>query len=144
MIRLLLALVVLALAACRSAPGGPPPDEFRRSVAGGDWELVTLRDQPAAVGGGGRRATLRFADDSARVSGFAGCNRYFGSYTMSDGSTLTFGTIAMTRMACAEGMELERELAEAFRRTSRYTLADGRLTLLDATGPVAGFVRADR
>ena len=144
MTRSLLALVVLALAACHTAPGPASPDDFRRSVAGGDWELVTLRGQPAPTGSDGRRATLRFEADSARVSGFAGCNRYFGGYTMGEGDALAFGTIATTRMACAEGMDLERQLGEVFRQVSRYSLADGRLTLLAATSPLAVFARSQR
>lgn len=139
--RTLVALLVLALAACRANTGMTPPADFRRAVGGVEWELVTLRDQPAPTGAGGRRATLRFDADSARVSGFAGCNRYFGGYTLGDDSALTFGGLAMTRMACADGMELERQLAEAFRQVTRYEIAGDRFTLLGATGPVAGFAR---
>jgi len=132
----------LALAACRPTAAVLSPADFRRSVGGTEWELVELQGQPAPVGAGGRRATIRFDADSARVTGFAGCNRYFGSYSLgADELALTFGAVGMTKMACAQGMDLERQLGEALTQTSRYTLQEGRLTLLDATGPRATFVR---
>lgn len=135
-------LFSLALMACRPTAAVLSPADFRRSVAGTEWELVELQGQPAPVGAGGRRATMRFDADSARVSGFAGCNRYFGSYSLgNDEPALTFGAVGMTKMACAQGMDLERQLGDALSRTSRYTLQDGRLTLVDATGLRATFVR---
>jgi heat shock protein HslJ len=142
--RLLLVLVpfALALTACRPTVGVLSPADFRRAVAGTEWELVELQGRPAPVGVGGRRATIRFDADSARVTGFAGCNRYFGSYSLgADEPALTFGAVGMTRMACTQGMDLERQLGDALTRTTRYTLEEGRLTLRDATGPQATFVR---
>lgn len=142
--RLLLVLVpfALALTACRPTAAVLSPADFRRSVAGTEWELVELRGQPAPVGAGGRRATIRFDADSARVSGFAGCNRYFGAYSLgADEPALAFGAVGMTKMACAQGMDLERQLGDALTQTTRYTLQEGRLALLDATGPRATFVR---
>ena len=139
---LLVLSCALALAACRPTAAVLSPADFRRSVAGTEWELVELQGQPAPVGAGGRRATIRFDADSARVTGFAGCNRYFGSYSLgADEPALTFGAVGMTRMACAQGMDLERQLGNALTQTKRYTLEEGRLTLRDATAPQATFVR---
>lgn len=111
-----LELVMLSvLAACHSAPPGVP--EPVQSPVGVEWTLASLGGQPAVLGAGGRPATLLLTDISSRASGFAGCNQFSGSYTLS-GSSLSFGPLAMTRMACAQGGELE----------SRYTMALGRVT----------------
>jgi heat shock protein HslJ len=143
--QLRLPLLVLALMSCRPTAAVLSPVDFRASVSGADWELVELRGQPAPLGAGGRRATLRFDADSARVSGFAGCNRYFGSYTLDDDEPeISFGAVGMTRMACSEGMQLESQLAEALSRTSRYMIEAGRLALFDASNPLAVFVRTGR
>jgi heat shock protein HslJ len=138
-------LVVLAAAACQPSATPEPSDaEFRTAVAGADWELRELNGSPASLGAGGRPATIRFEADSARVAGFAGCNRYFGGYTL-DGMTIRFGAVGMTKMACAEGMPLEQQLAAALEATRRYELAGGRLTLLgESGGAVARFERASR
>lgn len=141
-----LPFLVLALAvSCRPTAAVLTPVDFRASVSGADWELVELRGQAAPLGAGGRRATLRFDADTARISGFAGCNRYFGSYTLDDDEPeISFGAVGMTRMACSEGMQLESQLAEALSRTSRYTVEAGRLSLFDASNPLAVFVRTSR
>jgi heat shock protein HslJ len=134
---LLLPLVVGALG-CRRPPTSAGPADFR--AAASEWELKELAGQPAPTGVGGRRATLRFESDTARVAGFAGCNRYFGTYTV-DGTALRFGAIGMTRMACAEGMGLEQQLGAALEATRSYTLNASQLTLLGSNGPVARFER---
>ena len=143
--RLHIPLLVLALMGCRPTAPVLSPVDFRRAVSGSDWELVELRGQPAPHGAGNRRATLRFDADSARISGFAGCNRYFGGYTLHDDEpVLRFGAIGMTRMACSQGMQLETQLADALRQTSRYTLHEDRLILMDADRSQAVFVRGSR
>jgi heat shock protein HslJ len=138
----LLAGALLALAAaCAPSPGsGLAPADFRAAVAGIDWELTEINGAPAPTGAGSRRATIRFDADTARVAGFSGCNRYFGNYTL-DGTALRFGAVGMTKMACAEGMELERQLGTALEATRRYELKEGELTLFGDAGTVAKFVR---
>ena len=89
---------------------------------------------------GGRLPTLRFDADSARVAGFAGCNRFGGSYTV-EGSTFHFGPLAMTRMACAEGMELEQRLARALQRVDRYVTAEDWIEFYAGPSVVARFSR---
>ena len=61
----------------------------------------------------GRR--LRERSDAAGL-GSTGCNRFVGSYTMSD-SSLRFGSIATTRMACPGSMEQESAFEWAHERT---------------------------
>jgi heat shock protein HslJ len=138
--RLGLIPLIVAAAACRQPPTPGGAADFRAAVAGADWELRELAGQPAPTGAGGRRATLRFEPDTARVAGFAGCNRYFGTYTL-DGTALRFGPIGMTRMACAEGMGLEQQLGAALEATRSYTLNGNELTLLGTSGPAARFER---
>jgi heat shock protein HslJ len=136
-------LMLALVAGCARKQPQLSPAAFRAAVAGTDWELHELHQLQGALvpqGNGGRRATIRFEADTARVAGFSGCNRYFGSYTL-DGAALRFGGIGMTKMACPQGMSLERMLASALEATRRYEIADGTLTLLSDAGPVAKFVR---
>lgn len=133
--------LAVTLAACQPPhPANTSPEGFRASVAGVDWELVELDGRTAATGAGGRRATLRFDADTARVGGFSGCNRFGGSYTI-DGDSLRFGPLAMTRMACADGMDLERQLSSALDATRRYKLSTTQLELFGPSGSIARFSR---
>ena len=135
------ALLALAAACTQPQRSELSPAAFRTAVAGTDWELHELNGAMAPVGAGGRRATIRFEADTARVAGFAGCNRYFGSYLL-DSGVLRFSGIGMTKMACMQGMSLEQQFANALEATRGYTVADRELILLGQSGPVAKFVRA--
>ena len=139
-----LALVLFAsTAACARRTGGAAsPADFRAAVSGGEWHLIELAGQPAALGAGGRRATLAFDADTARAGGFSGCNRWGAGYTVS-GDSLRFTAPFSTKMACSDGMELERGMLGAIEATRRYTTRDGELRLLGpADESVARFERA--
>jgi heat shock protein HslJ len=84
-----------------------------------------------------RIPTLAFAPDAPRVSGSGGCNRISGAYEAA-GDTLRFGPMAGTKMACVDGMELERRFLAALASVARYRIRDGRLELLDAEGKLLG------
>jgi len=131
---------LVALAACQPPHAVNSEPEFRASVSGVDWELMELDGKTAPLGAGGRRATLRFDADTARVGGFSGCNRFGGTYTI-NGDSLRFGPMAMTRMACTAGMDLESQLSAALEATRRYELSSTQLKLLGPSGPVARFSR---
>lgn len=136
----LMVQLIVAAIACRQPPTPAGPADFRAAVAGVDWELMELAGQAAPTGAGGRRATIRFEADTSRAAGFAGCNRFFGTYTLA-GTALRFGPVGMTRMACAEGMQLEQQLSAALDATRSYTLNANQLTLVGSEGPVMGFER---
>ena len=71
----------------------------------GNWKMVgwTL---PNAIPIKAHLPTLVFK--GGQVSGTAGCNRYSGSYSVSGGS-ITFGSLSLTRMACAEPVNQQEQ-----------------------------------
>ena len=78
---------------------------------------------------GGRGETLRL--DDGHLSGYSGCNRYVGGYTL-DGDRLTVGPIATTRMACApEAMEAENTFLAALGAAARLVVSKDELVLAD-------------
>lgn len=87
----------------------------------------------------GRPATLRF--DSGRASGFAGCNQFGGPYALEGTDVIRLGPLAMTKMACDGGMELEQRYKRALEAAVRYRIEDGTLVLFDVLGPAARFTR---
>ncbi len=123
--RVLLALVVgLAVAACGSE--APP------TLDGTSWTLVSLNGQePLAEA----PITIEFAGE--QVSGSAGCNQYSGGYT-AEGSELSFGALATTRMACPEPiMAQEAAYLAALEGSASYALEDGRLVIESGDGTLA-------
>jgi heat shock protein HslJ len=78
----------------------------------------------------GTDKNLTFAALDKSVKGNAGCNSFFGNYTL-DLYALSFGTLASTEMYCDEPiMEKENAIFKALRDTGSYTLENDVLTLL--------------
>jgi len=72
-------------------------------------------------------AALTFSDGRVEVE--AGCNRGGGAVAATD-VTLTFGPIALTKMACEGGaMEVERLVSEVLSGSVQYKIEAGSLTL---------------
>jgi heat shock protein HslJ len=131
-----MALAALLVAACHhtaSDSGGPVP-----SIEGIEWKLVELNGKPAAKGANGKPATLTLTAAGTRANGYAGCNTFFGSYTLT-GSALKFGLLGMTRMACPGTDALESAYTKALAATTGQRLSGGKLELLAGTNVVAKF-----
>lgn len=133
----------LLLAACKMPvheyASAPPSDPFvpaaTQLLDNTQWQLVewkqadgTLRAVPGAAAGAtagadqsGRPITLDLSTASGqrRASGFSGCNRYTGAYTLKNG-LLSFGQLAGTRMACVgPGGDIEGAYLEALSHIAR-------------------------
>jgi putative lipoprotein len=119
-----------------SAPSGP-------ALEGTEWELVSLSGSDTVQGAGGRAPDLLLDAEQQRAAGFSGCNRYFGGYQRdgnpNHGSPLSFGQLAGTLMACAEGGELERAYLQALSQVNAFRIVDGQLQLLQNDEVLASF-----
>ena len=106
--------------------------EPRQLLAGATWHLhgTALTEAP----------TIRFMNDG-RVSGFAGCNRFFGNYQLT-GESLQLGRMAATKMMCgAAEMAVEDELLENLANVHGFAIEQGGLLLRHSAGTLA-FVKA--
>jgi len=116
-------------AASVAADSGP-----MTGITGREWTLVSLDDgDDDPIEATARPVTLRLDASSGRASGYAGCNRYSGPYTLG-GDSLSFGPAAMTKMACSVGMTTEQRFAAVLPLVARYALREATLELLDANG----------
>lgn len=129
--------LVGALACSKTAPSGTSPTS---SPVGIEWRLVSLGGNPVGPGANGQAATLTLGGESGRAGGYAGCNNFTGIYTLS-GSSLTFGPLAMTRMACANGEQLERLYSMALEQTTEWTMSSKGLELRKGSTVLARFAR---
>lgn len=61
---------------------------------------------------------ITFNESSKQVSGFSGCNRFFGPYSLNN-NTLNFGEIGSTKMLCDENAnEIEVKLFKVFKKAN--------------------------
>jgi heat shock protein HslJ len=134
--------LVLFLAACAGPPKPPSQEQSARpapaAITDRDWVLVALGTQSAPAGRDHQPATLRLEASTSRAVGFAGCNRFSASYTLA-GDSLRFGPALATKMACAEGDDLERGYLSALPVVATYEATDSTLILNGPAGPVARF-----
>jgi heat shock protein HslJ len=107
--------------------GGPAR---QMQLAGTQWMLDV-----SALGvsdAGSVSSWIAFERD--RVSGNDGCNTFSGTYR-AEGSKLTFGPLAGTRMACGgPADDVAREVTAALERVRAYEVAAGTLRMKDAGG----------
>jgi heat shock protein HslJ len=94
-----------------------------------EGDMVVLANDPS-------RYTITFNDDGS-LAAQLDCNRGRGTYTV-DGSNLTFGPIASTRMGCPSDSQ-DSVFAEDLAAVTSYTFADGNLHLTLSTDGVMEF-----
>lgn len=116
---LLAAFAFLALAACGEAT--TPAQRFETMA----WQIPGANDP--------RPITLQFDHAEQRVSGFSGCNRFSGTYTVEQ-NQIHFGPLMSTKMACVDAQRnrTEQTFLDALSRTDSYLHAEDSLTLYDA------------
>ena len=106
------------------------------SLLGTSWTLVALgpvsAPQPALEGSG---ATLSFSEDGNEVTGYTGCNSYWGSYE-ADGESFTISELSWHERGCpSPGLfEQERAMKDILIGAQRYSSSDSRLTIESADG----------
>ena len=96
-----------------------------------EWLLVNFDDQ------GSKKkviatpqTTIQFSTE--RLSGSAGCNRYFAGYQLENRYDLTIERIGTTKMACPNPvgiMQQEHTYLQLLSKAKAYYIRDGQLTL---------------
>jgi heat shock protein HslJ len=121
----------VALAAA-TAPEGP------------EWQLVEMNGIPVSPLAGERKPFLMFDPVKKTVTGFAGCNNFFGGYER-DGASLKFGPVGSTRMSCPDlQLSLETEFFKVLEKTCGWQIRDNTLLLLDGSEVLARFTDEGR
>lgn len=103
------------------------------SLVGTDWELELLGSSSPLPG---TQITLRFQD--GEIEGSAGCNHYFGSYTLEANGSIQLSALASTEMACLspEGvMEQETRYLQSLRDATKAIQDGDRLTIESSASP---------
>lgn len=114
------------------------------SLVGVQWEVLAYNNGKQAV-----TSLIRDTQISAtigadgRISGHAGCNRYFAPYALA-GDALTIASVGATRMACAEPaglMQQESLFLAALATVAGWRIDGDRLELRTAQGALAVALR---
>jgi len=123
------------------AAAQPATDEAQPSaLLGTAWRLEDLAGKGVVERS---QATLEFPTDG-RASGNGSCNRFNGVVTI-EGSTITFGGVAATRMACADNAANAQEMAyfQALQDAARYESDGQTLRIFTKDGAELRFTAAE-
>jgi heat shock protein HslJ len=116
----------------KQGDGTEAPQAAPAGLTGGGWTWVRteLPGGMTVAAPEGGRFVLSF-DEDGRMASTTDCNQMSGSYT-TEGDTLIFGAIAMTKMYCEGSME--GTYAEQLDRTIAFSVENGELRLVFAEG----------
>ncbi len=105
------------------------------------WKLVTLEGQNITMAANQERESyFMLKADSNRVTGFAGCNNFTGTYTLETGCRIRFSQMATTMKACPDVDVNEGEFLKVFELADNYTLNADTLSLnVGRRAPLAVF-----
>jgi copper homeostasis protein (lipoprotein) len=105
------------------------------------WKLTRLAYQPVILAPEQREPYLVLQAQDRKLTGYAGCNRMTGSYTL-EGEALRFGHTATTKMACVKGMDTEDAFLKALGQVRHWHIDGEHLILSDEFGNVLAHFEA--
>jgi heat shock protein HslJ len=117
----------------------PPLVADAAGIEGIQWYLTEVGGSPVSPMADDKQPHILLDPEEKQATGFAGCNNFFGRYEL-DGSSLTFGPMGATRMACPDlETGLETSVFKALESTRKWKIEGGDLLLLDTHDVLARF-----
>ncbi len=108
-------------------------------LAGGHWKPAAINAESVVAE---TPIYVTFGEDG-KVTGFGGCNRFFGGYTIS-GNTIKIGPLASTRKGCPDTLNLEVEFFKALQEAETFEQTEKALVLFGPGGDkLAELVHSD-
>ncbi|TFH22090.1 MAG: META domain-containing protein [Myxococcales bacterium] len=112
------------------------PGSRHVTLTGTTWNFVEVAGKTVTVREGDIAPHLVLERSESEAGGFAGCNRFFGTYTRSLDS-LSLGSLGSTRKSCKRVMETEQAILAALEKTTRFRIEGERLILRSRDGELA-------
>ncbi|MCD9509423.1 META domain-containing protein [Photobacterium phosphoreum] len=112
------------------------PQADRPTLAGPQWQLVTLSGQTVKPGAGGDSAFIQFDATAKSANGFSGCNNFHSAVESQTATTLTLGQAASTRKMCMDGMELEQAFLATLPKFATYSINNNILSIKDSNANI--------
>jgi len=74
---------------------------------------------------------ISIEENSDKFTGFSGCNRFFGKYTL-EGNNIKFSNVASTKKFCQKEINnIENQFLKALNMVNTFTLSDNIIFLLE-------------
>ncbi len=107
------------------------------------WKLETLEGKTiSSLQENDREIGFTLNEKEGRITGFAGCNSFFGTYKLEAGDRISFSSLGATKMACPSSAFNENGFLEIFGLVDNYRITGDRLELnVGRRAPLAIFKR---
>lgn len=107
------------------------------------WKLETLEGKTiSALQGSDKEIGFTLNEKENRITGYAGCNNFFGTYNLEDGDRISFSALGATKMACPDKAFNESEFLDIFGLVDNYRITGDKLELnVGKRAPLATFKR---
>lgn len=96
------------------------------SLTGMKWVLESMEGQKVQMKEKNNEITVQFEEAEKRVTGMAGCNRFFGGYE-ADGNKIKFSHMGATRMTCPD-QDTELRFFKILENTDTFQIKEQQLT----------------
>jgi heat shock protein HslJ len=117
----------LLVVSCNSPKEAMGKSQIRQSPPAGNYIITQIGDNDAISS----KLNISFDDKSNQVSGFAGCNTFFGRYTI-EGNTIKFGPIGASKKFCKKEINaVESEFLKVLNNANSFSVKDKVLLLLE-------------
>lgn len=121
----LLILIMFSIKSCTGTKTTIHNTDMTDEISGTFKVIILVENNSLTI-----NPEINFDTSTNHVSGFSGCNRYSGSYTI-DGNKISFGPLASTKMMCREEANtVEQQMFETLSQVNSYLLINNELTLL--------------
>lgn len=112
-------------------------DDTILKALNGTYNINTLNQEDVSA----FKLHITFDDDTKKISGFSGCNRFFGSYTLNKNS-LNLSSLGSTRMLCSEDKnKIENALLKAFDKADTVLFSENGFSLFNKKKPLLSATR---
>jgi heat shock protein HslJ len=110
------------------------------------WQLESLEGKDFSnFKNGDNKVGFTLFEADNRISGFAGCNHFFGTYNFEEGNRIGFSGLGSTKMACPSVEFNENEFLKIFGLADNYTLNGNTLSLnVGRRAPLAVFKKVEK
>jgi heat shock protein HslJ len=128
---------VILTSACQSRA---PQKQQTINLSNSSWQLTGIHNKQVMTSSMGEGIFLTFEAFENQVSGFAGCNRFFGNYQVGENGTLTLNAIGSTKMMC-RNMATETEFLNTIRMVNQYKITGQTLEFYQNETRLATFTK---
>jgi len=128
-------LGILLVSCVKRETAGPGPEAA--GIEGIQWYLLEVAGSTISPMADDKQPHILLDPARKQATGFSGCNNFFGGYEL-DGSSLKFGPVGATRMACPDlETGLETEVFKTLDQTRAWETKEEELLFLNDSGVLA-------